>query len=72
MVSAALLALLSAAVVAAHEHAGDPSVYLSAQGPHKQSFWYRTLPGDGNSSPLSANKTKANSLLTDGEQEAPK
>ena len=60
MLSAALFAVLSA-VAAAHEHAGDPSVYLAAQGPHKQSFWYRTLPGDGKSplvDPLSATRNE--------------
>ncbi|KAI5812919.1 arginase family-domain-containing protein [Pyronema omphalodes] len=40
-----LLSIVSGAV--AHEHQGDPSVFLSAQGPHKQSFWYNSLPGDG-------------------------
>ena len=61
MLSAALFAVLCAAVAAAHEHAGDPSVYLAAQGPHKQSFWYRTLPGDGNPPSLTTrNKPSAN------------
>ncbi|KAI5805106.1 agmatinase [Geopyxis carbonaria] len=35
------------AVVGAHEHAGDPTVHLKAQGPHSERLWYNTLPGDG-------------------------
>ncbi|KAA8908820.1 arginase family-domain-containing protein [Sphaerosporella brunnea] len=48
MLSSALL-LLAAAIspVFAHEHHGDPQVYLAAQGPHKDRLWYNTLPGDG-------------------------
>ena len=73
MLSTALFAVLSAAVAAAHEHAGDPSIYLAAQGPHKQSFWYRTLPGDGNPPSLSLSlPPEINNLLTNGKQEAHK
>ena len=39
--------LAAGGVVVAHEHQGDPRVYLSAQGPHKERLWYNTLPGDG-------------------------
>lgn len=38
---------LAASNVLAHEHAGDPKVFLAAQGPHKERMWYNTLPGDG-------------------------
>lgn len=38
---------LAASTVLAHEHAGDPKVFLAAQGPHKERMWYNTLPGDG-------------------------
>jgi len=38
---------LALGVAMAHEHAGDPQVYLAAQGPHRERLWYNTLPGDG-------------------------
>ena len=73
MLSTALFVVLSAAVAAAHEHAGDPAVYLAAQGPHKQSFWYRSLPSDGDPPSLILSlPPEINNLLTNGKQEAPK
>lgn len=42
-----LIAAAAASSVSAHEHHGDPQVYLSAQGPHRERLWYNTLPGDG-------------------------
>jgi len=42
-----LLAAAAASSVSAHEHHGDPQVYLAAQGPHRERLWYNTLPGDG-------------------------
>jgi agmatinase len=48
MLSSSLI-LLAAALspVLCHQHHGDPKVYLSAQGPHRERLWYNTLPGDG-------------------------
>ncbi|KAI5849114.1 arginase family-domain-containing protein [Tricharina praecox] len=50
MLSVATLLLLATVVAGpafGHEHAGDPSVFLAAQGPHKEHFWYNNIPGDG-------------------------
>ena len=42
-----LLHLFAALSVNAHEHPGSLQEPLAAQGPHRESLWYNSLPGDG-------------------------